>query len=362
MSSAQPAAGSAGGPLVPGAPLEPLAPLDRETRALVSRGWEVRLAERPGYIGFDSLRRTRAVSVTGAVCGSGCAHCGGRYLERMLGPAEARRLAASPGEVRSWLVSGGCGPDGTVPLLDHELLLESLGRAGRVNLHTGLVRTPNEARALARWAGAVSLDFTVDGEAIASVYGFRGVRARDFVRAYELLAAETVVMPHVLIGLAGGRVRSEIEALRTLARMGAPGVVLLVLIPTPGTRFGTLPPPPLGDAVRVMAEARLLFPDRPVHLGCMRPKGSYREALDRLAVRAGVDRIAVPTPRAVRDAVGLGFEPVWSEECCVFPLPGAVSGTRPPAEGRDARPPAVEPEARPPAVEPEARPPEGARE
>jgi hypothetical protein len=51
----------------------------------------------------------------------------------------------------------------------------------------------------------------------------------------------------------------------------------------------------------------------------MRPKGRYRAELDLLAVRAGLDRIAVPTPGAVREATSLGLRPVWSEECCVFP-------------------------------------------
>jgi len=326
---------------------------------LVRQAWRVREEARPREIRFDRLTATRPVSVTGAACGADCAHCGGHYLRAMLPPGEARRLAArttasaalgggpSPA-VRSWLVSGGCRPDGSVPLLDHVSLLEELGRTGPLNLHTGIVRTEDEARALAAHAEAVSLDFTLDEEAVDEVYGFDGVRAADFVRSFQLLAGYTRVVPHVLIGLNGGQVKGEVRALAELARLGAEAVVLLVLIPTPGSRYEWLEPPPLVDVAGVLARARLLLPRASVALGCMRPKGSYRQALDILAVRAGVDRIAVPTPAAVEEARELGLETIWSDECCVFPSgparsacanePGeADPGEEPGCAGRGAR-------------------------
>ncbi|HCJ11085.1 MAG TPA: radical SAM protein, partial [Clostridiales bacterium] len=257
--------------------------------------------DRERVMRFDTLTATAAVSVTGTACAVRCAHCGGHYLRGMLSPAEASRLAASGGgrlagrRVRSFLVSGGCRPDGAVPLLEHEGLLEELGRAGRLNLHAGLVRTEEQARALARHAAAVSLDFTVDQQTIDEVYGFRGVKALDFVRAYELLSGFVPVTPHVLVGLHGGRVRGEGEAVRVLASLGARAVVFLVFIPTRGSRFEGVEPPPVGEVLRVLDGAREALPDASIVLGCMRPKGSYREKLDTAAVRARVvDRVAVP--------------------------------------------------------------------
>lgn len=293
---------------------------------LARLAWEARLGSRGRVIRFDRLTATKAVSVTGRACGASCAHCGGHYLKAMLTPRAARRLAArsagggdGPGpEVKSWLVSGGCDVDGRVPLLEDRALLEDLARSGPLNLHAGLVRSEDEAEAIAERATAVSFDFVVDDETIREIYGFKGVTGEDFRRSFVLLSRYARVVPHVLIGLRGGRVHGEREALRELARLGAEGVVLLVLIPTPGSRFGAVAPPPLEDVASVVAEARLIFPSRPVHLGCMRPKGSYRAELDVMAVRAGVDRVAVPTPGAVREAGRLGLEAVWSDECCVF--------------------------------------------
>jgi len=296
--------------------------LEHSVEDRIRRAWKVREDSRPREIRFDTLKATRSVSVTGPTCGADCAHCGGHYLKTMLTPPEARRLAGharADAPVKSWLVSGGCRLDGSVPLFGEEPLLEELGRTGRLNLHTGLVRTDDEARALAAHAAAVSLDFTVDQEAIDEVYGFQDVQAGDFIRSYQLLATHTRVTPHVLIGLNGGRVKGEPEALAELARLGAEAVILLVLIPTAGSRYEDLEPPPLEEVAEVAAEARLLLPEASVGLGCMRPKGSYRERLDLLAVRAGVDRIAVPTPAAVREAERLGLSAIWSDQCCVFP-------------------------------------------
>jgi uncharacterized radical SAM superfamily protein len=302
--------------------------LDASVRALIDKAWQTRLRNRPREMRFDSLLRTRAVSVTGSSCGRNCAHCGGHYLGGMLTATEARRLATGgeqdrPGRanregIGSWLVSGGCDRTGRVPLLGDESLLWNLGRRGRLNLHAGLVRTEEEARAIARHATTVSLDFVVDKATIEDVYGFDRVSGEDFLRSYELLAAVTRVLPHVVIGLRGGVIDGELTALAELARLGAGGVVLLVLIPTQGSRYSDVPPPRLSDVARVMAEARLLLPHVPVGLGCMRPKGRYRGALDVLAVLAGLDRIAVPTPAAVREAEALGLRAVWSKECCAF--------------------------------------------
>ena len=66
--------------------------------------------------------------------------------------------------------------------------------------------------------------------------------------------------------------------------------------------------------------ARLRFPTVPIHLGCMRPHGEYRERLDPLAVRAGVNVIVSPARTAVALARDLGLEVDRREECCAVRL------------------------------------------
>ena len=83
-------------------------------------------------------------------------------------------------------------------------------------------------------------------------------------------------------------------------------------------RYADRQPPPIEAVVSILVEARLRFPDRPLHLGCMRPHGQYRARLDPLAVRAGVNKIVSPARQAMQLAEELGLSIVQGRECCVF--------------------------------------------
>jgi hypothetical protein len=96
------------------------------------------------------------------------------------------------------------------------------------------------------------------------------------------------------------------------------GLVLLVLIPTPGTRYADRQPPPVSAVVDLIAEARLRFPETTLYLGCMRPKGRYREELDPLAIRAGVNVMVSPSRAARKMADDLGLTVHQMRECCVL--------------------------------------------
>jgi hypothetical protein len=126
------------------------------------------------------------------------------------------------------------------------------------------------------------------------------------------------VIPHVTIGLRAGRLGPERPALERLGAMGPDGLVFLVFMPTPGTRYADRQPPDVADAAALLAEARLRFPGAPIYLGCMRPKGRYRAELDPLAVRAGANKIVSPTRPAVALAGELGLSAVRGRECCAF--------------------------------------------
>jgi len=68
----------------------------------------------------------------------------------------------------------------------------------------------------------------------------------------------------------------------------------------------------------LLAEARFRFPDVPLYLGCMRPKGGYRHELDPLAVRAGLNVLVSPSRPARQMAADLGLATRESRECCVL--------------------------------------------
>ncbi|MGE5592338.1 MAG: radical SAM protein [Betaproteobacteria bacterium] len=298
------------------APLAAEAPEPRPAlEALLEKAWEARRAAFGDAIEWVNPVRTAVLSVTGTACALGCAHCGGHYLRHMLPIARWRDVTSDEG-VRSCLVSGGCDSRGRVPVAAHMDTLRELAARFRLNLHLGLADEADVAR-LAALRPVVSFDLVADDATVREVYGLDRPAA-DFVSTYSLLRRYVRVVPHICIGLRGGEPSGEIEALNVLARLGAEGIIFIVFVPTPGTRYASRKPPAPEEAAEVIARARLMFPKIPIYLGCMRPRGGYRDALDTLAVRAGVNRIVAPSPRAREEAESLGLSAKWREECCAL--------------------------------------------
>jgi len=163
----------------------------------------------------------------------------------------------------------------------------------------------------------VSFDLVGDDETIQEVYGLDRT-VQDYVDTYRLIRRYARTLPHITIGLRGGALGHERPALELLRELGADGLVFLVLIPTPGTRYADRQPPPPAAVADLLAETRLRFPALPIHLGCMRPRGAYRDELDPLAVRAGVNVMVSPARPARRLAAELGLVAREMRECCVF--------------------------------------------
>lgn len=273
-----------------------------------------------------------SVSITGPACALGCDHCGAKILASMLPAGDPARFGTLVDDLagrgaRGLLVTGGCTPTGDVPL---EPFLPGLRRAAdlglKVLVHTGLVGRPL-ARGL-REAGVaqVLLDLIGDAETVRRVYHLDR-RPADYRATLETLLAEGLtVVPHIVIGLHYGEVRGEYEALRWVAELRPAGLVLVTLSPLPGTAMGTLPPPSPDEAGRLAATARLVLADLPISLGCARPSGAARLAIERHAVDAGLNSIAYPAEETLRHAEQRGLRLRFREECCSLPagIPAAV--------------------------------------
>jgi len=192
-------------------------------------------------------------------------------------------------------------------------------RAGKImNWHVGLIDRA-EAEAIAPYADVISFDFVGDADTIREVYGLEcGVE--EYVATYQLLRSYATVLPHITVGLRGGQIAGEYRALDILQELGPECLTFIVFIPTPGTRYAEREPPEIEEVLELLVEARLRFPTVPIHLGCMRPHGEYRERLDPLAVRAGVNVIVSPARTAVALARKLGLEVDRREECCAVRL------------------------------------------
>ena len=291
---------------------------DLETKVLIRRAWEARKKHFTDEIWFDFPSLTESITLTGQACALNCAHCGGHYLKGMRSVSEMKIDGSLDSNLtfRSALVSGGCTIEGKVPFEEHLEFLYDLKQSVRLNFHVGLL-DGKEISLLKGLADVVSFDFVADRETIQEVYGLKQ-GPEDYRRVYVGLREVVPVIPHLTLGLRGGKWGGEERALDALQELGFTGLVFNVFIPTPGTRYALRQPLPVEEVVRFLAKARVRFPDVPLALGCMRPKGKYRQVLDEAAVSLGLNRLVMPTPRARRRAEELGLRVIKGEECCAL--------------------------------------------
>ncbi len=270
------------------------------------------------------------ISVTGTACALGCDHCATKVLQGMISVSRKKSLfETAQGLVEQGtdgiLVSGGSRRDGSVPLEAHlddmRRVKEELGL--KVIVHSGLV-SPKLARGLAEASvDGVMLDVIGADETVAEVYHLEG-SAEDFERSLELLAEQGLrIIPHIVLGLHYGRLLGEWNALEMIRRHPVSTLILVVLTPLVGTAMAQLSPPPLEDVVAFFAHARSAMPETPVNLGCGRPMGEMRVALDRAAVDHGLNGIAYPAEGIVEYARSRGLKPALYEYCCSLTWNGA---------------------------------------
>lgn len=268
-------------------------------------------------------RRTLAVSVTGGECALHCNHCDGHYLQHMV-PVGAARPVLESGEYTSILLSGGADRDGRLPLIEQLPFIEWVRRRGiRINAHVGL-QSRDDMNVLAPLFDQVSLDYVWDDDTIHEVYHLDRTgadyldAARGWVEAFAAdSSAETRALArrsvnlHLTIGLKGGVLAGEYAAIDSLVAFCPASLVFLVLIPTEGTVYGSVPVVPVEAVESVFSHARKALPSTDLILGCMHPRAEqYGDQLVALARRYGFRGI-------VGDTVSQG-EADQLEECCVF--------------------------------------------
>ena len=263
------------------------------------------------------------VSVTGKSCAFNCKHCGGKLLGTMH-PAEtpealfALSLKLKQDGASGCLISGGCLPDGSVPL---KQFIPVLGRIKRelgltLIVHTGIVDAATAEALKDAGVDAALIDIVGSNETIKEVSNLN-VRVEDYANSLKALhEARLNFVPHVIVGLHNGNLRGEFNALKLIAGYEPSALVVIAFMPIHGTEMASVKPPQPIDVARVAATARLMFPETPIALGCMRPKGEHRVEADVLCLKAGVDAIAFPSEEAVAYAESRGYEFSFAPCCC----------------------------------------------
>jgi uncharacterized radical SAM superfamily protein len=216
------------------------------------------------------------------------------------------------------LVSGGCLPDGSVPL---DGFVPVFGRFKRelgltVFVHTGIIRQETAVELKEAGVDAVLIDVIGSAETVRKIYNLK-VTVQDYADSLKALQdTKLTFVPHVIVGLNEGKLDGELRALQMIRQVKPSALVIIAFMPIPGTAMAkTLPPKPV-DIAKVSAMARLMFPETPLVLGCMRPKGESRGETDVLSLKAGVDAIAFPSEEAIEYAKSKSFRTAFSPYCC----------------------------------------------
>jgi uncharacterized radical SAM superfamily protein len=263
------------------------------------------------------------ISVTGHTCALNCGHCGGKVLQTMHAATSPEALFTLASRLKAegavgCLVSGGCLPDGSVPLegymdvlarMRHELALT-------VFVHTGIVGHETALALKSAGIDAALID-VIGSEQPRHKATHLGGSVADYAASLQALAAAGLrVVPHVIAGLNEGHLDGEYRALQLINQIQPAALVIIAFMPIRGTAMEkTLPPKPI-DVAKVVATARVMFPEVPLTLGCMRPKGNLRGETDILALQAGVDGVAFPSDAAVEYVQTRQVKTVFSAFCC----------------------------------------------
>jgi len=181
--------------------------------------------------------------------------------------------------------------------------------------HTGITDF-SIAKRLEAGVDAALIDIIGSDETIREIYQLN-VRVEDYDKSLRALhEAKVPTVPHVLVGLHYGKLKGELHALEMISKYEPSAVIIIALMPIHGTPMENVNPPSPEDVVKVLATAKLMMPETPLVLGCMRPKGEHKIKTDVLAIKSGVHAIAFPTNEAIQLAEAMGLETAFSSLCC----------------------------------------------
>lgn len=276
----------------------------------------------PGMISYNGLTGAYpGISITGERCALMCDHCQAKILAPM--PAavtphalmDTCRRYADQGCL-GVLISGGCDRQGRLPWKRFLSAIEDVKHKTDlyISIHSGLM-DQDTAQALK--------DAGVD-QALLDVIGddetYKGVCHVDFgisriLNSLEALnKAQLPMVPHVICGLNRGEMQGEYKALQMVSRFDLEQLVIVSLMAIKGTPFEGVRTPPAHQVAEIIIKARRLMPRVRMSLGCARTRGD--EAVELLALKAGVNRMALPADITIKRAQELGLEIRYQRTCC----------------------------------------------
>ncbi|MFH1350822.1 MAG: radical SAM protein [Pseudomonadota bacterium] len=308
--------------------------ITREDKRLFRKSWELSRAIHgneltfylPGMIRYGRERgRYPAISITGDRCQLMCEHCMGKLLEPMIKISQPVELVnkcskLSKSGCLGILLSGGSDPAGRLPWAKYfDALREVRDKTSLfLSAHTGF---PDRETCLQLKDSGVNqalIDVMGDDETASRIYHLEGLK--PVLKALEGIAESGLqLIPHIVVGLFYGNMRAEYQALEIIRDYRPNALVIVVLTPLKGTPMSHIKPTAPIQVARLIAKARLMMPNTPISLGCERPRNKAGRLLESLALQAGVNRIAIWSDQAIKEARSLGLDLRFQPTCCSLP-------------------------------------------
>ena len=277
----------------------------------------------PGMIRYESRRgRYPAISLTGSRCELQCEHCKGRLLDPMIHVTEPddlleKAVYLEKRGAHGLLLSGGSDREGRLPWPKYADAIRTMAETTGLFLsaHVGFPDLETCRQLKTSGVRQALLDVMGDEETASEVYHLRGLQTvRDALESISQSGLQ--LAPHIVAGLHYGRIKGEEEALQMVSRYNPAVLVFVVLTALKGTPMAGINPPSPLEVARLIAKARLLMPQLPISLGCERPRNKEGTELEKLALRAGITRMAVWSEEALEEASRLGLSPRFQATCC----------------------------------------------
>jgi len=283
----------------------------------------------PSFIHYESSEFCSSpiafpsISITGKFCALRCKHCLGKILETMIPATSPDSLINTCKQLKErgsvgCLISGGCLPDGSVPL---DGFTDAIAQVKRdldltIVVHTGIISDSTARKLKNAGIDAALIDIIGSNETIRKIYHLNA-KVEDYDKSLKALSDSGIsLVPHVLVGLHYGTLKGELKSLEIISKYKPAAVIVIVLMPIRGTLMEDIVPPTPQDIAKVLVTARLMMPTTPLVLGCARPVGEHRILTDVLAVRAGVNAIAFPAEDAIQFAKAMRLTATFSPICC----------------------------------------------
>ena len=256
-----------------------------------------------------------SVSVTGERCDQMCEHCRAVHLRAMIPVSNDDELSNLAHSIKDrggtgYLLSGGCDPNGSVPVGMFAKSVKESSSGLLVNVHAGFISKEEADELAGSGISCFSVDVHQDrGEMLTVLHLDRD--PEDYSKLLDILISTGVkVVPHITVGFGYNDLNLSGEL---VASKGLKEVVLLSMMPTEGTMVeeSVISEDAVMDAVGILKEKGL-----DVILGCMRDR-SLR-TLERRCIEAGIMRLANPSLETLNWAEENGYSVEKRKVCCCF--------------------------------------------